>query len=460
MDAIQAVYWHQGMFMQPQHFQLADLAQQQQLRPIVESGLPHFWGVGQLELEPVTLAGSTIMVRRASLLFQDGTAVTWPGNAAIAARGFDQAWLSGGQSMQIYLGLRRQSLQQANVSLVASEAEAAQAPSRFAALADPAPMPDLLSDGPAAQVRTLLHVVKIFFEHELPDLGEYLLIPVACLLRVEEGVVLDRQYIPPAYQLDGAESLAFMLKDMRDELAGRARQLEEYKCPRERQGEFDQNELMLLLALRSLNRSVAMLFHLTELPQVHPWHIYGLLRQLVGELSSFSEQVDMFGAFDNGNGLPAYDHVNLQHCFDQVRQRVRRLLNGITIGPDYLVALQPDGEAWRAELPKRFFEQRNRFYLVLRNLADPDSQRDSFLSEARLAAADDITGLILHALPGLELIHMDSAPSGIPRRSHSLYFRIEQISQLWDNVERYGEISLHWPHAAAELKAEIIVLRR
>ena len=124
------------------------------------------------------------------------------------------------------------------------------------------------------------------------------------------------------------------------------------------------------------------------------------------------------------------------------------------------MALQPDGEAWRAELPKRFFEQRNRFYLVLRNLADPDSQRDSFLSEARLAAADDITGLILHALPGLELIHMDSAPSGIPRRSHSLYFRIEQISQLWDNVERYGEISLHWPHAAAELKAEIIVLRR
>ena len=69
-------------------------------------------------------------------------------------------------------------------------------------------------------------------------------------------------------------------------------------------------------------------------------------------------------------------------------------------------------------------------------------------------------GLIAHALPGLELIHMATAPQGLPRRSYSYYFRIEQISQQWEVVEREGAVALYWLDAPDDLKAEIVVLRR
>jgi len=219
-----------------------------------------------------------------------------------------------------------------------------------------------------------------------------------------------------------------------------------------------------LLALRTLNRAAPHLFHLTETPQVHPWVVYGALRQLVGELSSFSERFDMLGAAADGTaGLPQYDHVELNRCFARAHTLISHLLNEITIGPEFLAALEYRDGVYAAELPHTFFDRRNRFYLIIRSelaAKDPAGLVDSVLRDARLAAGDDIPGLIAHALPGLELINMATAPQGLPRRANSYHFRIEQVSQLWDAVERQGSIALQWLDAPEDMKAEIVVLRR
>ena len=67
--------------------------------------------------------------------------------------------------------------------------------------------------------------------------------------------------------------------------------------------------MVYILALRSVNRYVPLLHHYTETPNVHPWIIYAALRQLVGELSSFSERVNALREFsDYDSRLSRYDH--------------------------------------------------------------------------------------------------------------------------------------------------------
>ncbi len=84
------------------------------------------------------------------------------------------------------------------------------------------------------------------------------------------------------------------LREVRDELAGRARQLEVYKQPAEsRRGDVDGTHINRLMALAVLNRYGPLLTHYLETPSFHPWHLYGSLRQLVGELSLFSDRCDM-----------------------------------------------------------------------------------------------------------------------------------------------------------------------
>ena len=462
MEEKQGIYWHQGMFLQSQHFQLADLHSQFQNKPMQEAGLPHFWGVGELELVAAATANRTVEVQSARLIFPDRTYVEFPGNAVIKSRPFDVDWVEGDKPFTVYLGLKTMSGIEKNVSVVPGLLEAGGVTTRYATLANPPDSADLYSEGPGAQVRTLLHVVKVFFESEIDKLQDYTLIPIARLVRDGEAIKLSDNFIPPVYAVAGSNVLVRLIKDIRDELTGRARQLQEYKSPREMQkAEFDASYMVFLLALRSLNRASPYLFHLTETRQVHPWLAYGAMRQLVGELSSFSERFNMLGEAEDGTpGLPPYDHADLGKCFDRVRRMIGYLLNEITVGPEFLAILEYSDGYYVTQLPRTFFGQRNRFYLVIRTEKEMGWVVNSVQRDVRLAATQEMPGLIAHALPGLELIHMATAPQGLPRRSYSYYFRIEQISQQWEVVEREGTVALYWLDAPDDLKAEIVVLRR
>lgn len=139
---------------------------------------------------------------------------------------------------------------------------------------------------------------------------------------------------------------------------------------------------------------------------------------------------------------------------------IAQLLNEITIGPELLVFLEPYDHYLAADLPKHFFNNRNRFYLILRSEADGNRLINLFQSGAKLASLDDLPNLVRRALPGIELIHLPIAPQGLPRRAYSYYYRIETASDAWDQVEKNGNIALDWPDAPEDLKAEVVVIRR
>jgi type VI secretion system protein ImpJ len=292
-------------------------------------------------------------------------------------------------------------------------------------------------------------------------LGDYELIHVDRLVRDGEKIHSALNFVPPTVALAGSSNLTRMLRDVRDEIVGRSKQLEEYKSPREMQkSEFDASYMTFLLALRSLNRYGPRLFHLIDNQLTHPWHVYGVLREIVGELSSFSDRHSMTGETSmGGDGLPSYDHGNIGRCVHASLILIRQLLNEITIGPELIVQLLPDGDFLAAELPRRFVDAKNECYFVLRTEEDPESVVRSFQSEAKVASRQELPNLINRSLPGVEVTHLPLAPQGLPRRSFSLYFGLSKSNDQWSDVERSANIALYWANAPADLKIELVVLR-
>ncbi len=462
MEIKRPIFWQQGLFLQPQHLQLADLHQGFLHKPLYEHGLPHFWGVSGLQIAESALANRSFELLAGTLLFPDGTFVELPGNALVRARSFDGAWVEGDRPFTVHVGIKKLHQSERNVTVLRSFDDLAGVNSRFVTRVDPEAVNDLYSDGPAAQVKSLTCLLQVFWEHELAELDGYVTMPVARLERDGETIRLSEHFIAPCYCLSGSAPLLKVVRDIRDEVAGRTRQLEEYKSPREIQkSEFDASYMVYLLALRSLNRYVPVLFHYAEARQLHPWVVYGTLRQLVGELSSFSDRVGMLGESADGDPpLPAYDHGDLAKCMTAAHTLITRLLNEITIGPELLVHLDPEGDLFVADLPRKFFGPRNRFYLVMRTEADAETTLRAFDAEAKLAARAQLPVLVSRALPGVELIHMPVAPQGLPRRSYSFYFRIEPVSEQWEFVEKEANVALYWADAPEDLKVELVVLRR
>lgn len=455
------IFWHQGLFLQPQHFQLAEAHSRFSLHPLHTYGPQHFWGTGSVQINEPGFGNKLFEIQAGEFLFPDGVYAVFPGNCLLQSRSFDEAWVESEKPFTVYLGLYKNDPAGNNVTTVPDFKEAGTIVTRYAASESPEEVPDNLGDGPPAHVRRLRYALRIFWETEIHELSNYHLIPIAKLEREGENVTLAHTFIPPTLSIRNSARLFSLVKEIRDLIGSRCRQLEAYKSPRDIQGmDLEIRYLVFLLALRTLNRYVPLLQHATEGPHLHPWNVYSILRQLIGELSTFSERINAFGETRDGKqSLPPYDHENIWFCFSTARNLVNTLLEGIMMGPEFLIRLEYDGEYYSAELPETFFVAGNNYWLVLRTSISTERLLESMQHVVKLSAAKNLTTLIARAVPGIPLTYAPETPAGLPHTGNARYFKIDKDSGQWRDVENSNHVSLYWDTAPEDMTAEIVVLR-
>ena len=77
------VHWHEGMFLQPHHFQAADQYARHALRESEDWFHPFGWGLRQVELDRDAIANYTMTLRTCEARFKDGSKVIIPGDVAV-----------------------------------------------------------------------------------------------------------------------------------------------------------------------------------------------------------------------------------------------------------------------------------------------------------------------------------------------------------------------------------------
>jgi type VI secretion system protein ImpJ len=460
------VYWHQGLFLQPQHFQILEGRTAQALAPVMENVTPFFWGLAAGELNEAALAAGRLEIKHIRLVFPSlPETIAYPGNAVCAARQVPVESIPVDGAMTVYVGLRAAKAGEVNVTVAETAAQLADAPTRLAVRVAPEPVPNAYGDGPPAQVRRLVHVLKLVFESELEQSGELDLIPVGRLVRNGAAVTLDPAFVPPLLTLSASPLLSSMLKAVRDRVLGKARQLESFKNLSAR-GPASGDFTLLLMGLRTLSRFAARLDHATGAPCLSPWQAYGMLRELVAELSVFSLNISVLGENWNDEKLvPDYAHSRLGVCFGAIHDLIVRLLEGISAGPRFVTRFEFQEPYWTAQIPAPVLAETQasggEYWLVLHSRTlSPEALRDSAARMLKVSAPGGMESLLVRALPGIPLTASEYAPQGMPRMQGAIYFHLDRESPQWQEVEKAGCISLHWTGAPDDLAAELAVLAR
>ena len=461
-EPVKPIFWYQGLFLQPQHFQQNDLHIQSLFYPLQTFVQPHLWGTCGIRIQESALKNQVLEIVEGSILFRDGTWVSYPGNAMLRARSFKESWSELDKPLKVYMGLRRWDPSGSNVTVLKQPDDLATASTRFVSPVDPENVKDLHQAGVDAQVKYLYHAVKIFWENEVAGAGDYDVIPIAQLEFDGYDTILSRRFAPPTPTLSCSDVILGVVKDIREQVTSRCRILEEYKNPRGMQiQEGDVNALTYLLALRSLNRYVPLLHHLTETPHIHPWNAYALIRELVGELSTFTDRIDSLGKLKDGtNLLPAYDHENLGGCYKEAQTLIEELLNQIMIGAENVIYFVRDGDYFKAQIPMEAFDTRNMFYLILKMSGDEVTVRDMVHRMVKISSAEKMPQLVKRALPGMPLDQVTVLPPGLPRRADSLYFKLDRSCPDWLDIQKNANVCLYCSGAPEETTVEIIIIRR
>lgn len=415
-----------------------------------------------MEIQKTALNTSTFNVTRGELLFPDMTHAVFPGNAVFEARAFDTIWVESDKPLMVYAGVRKSNLDGGNVTTLAGFDAISQAATRFATLEAPEEVRDLHQGGMVAPVKRMSYVIKIFFETEIEHLGNYELIPIGVIERNGDEIVLSGTFVPPCLTLDGSDILYKIILDIRDQVAAKSHRLESYKRERSiHTTEFGARDMAYLLALRTLNRYAPLLFHLTETKRVHPWNLYAFLRQLVGELSTFSDQVNFQGEENDGNPLlPVYQHKNLWGCFSKASALITRLLDAITSGPDYIMLMEYDETYYSTEINPKIFEGQNRFYIVISTESDHEAVKHAIDTIVKVSSREALPLIIARALPGIKLTHLPLPPQELPRRVNSIYFQVDHHSEKWQQVQKNGNLAIYWDTDIEDLRIELMVTGR
>ena len=457
------ILWHQGLFLQPQHLQQLDLGVQQQLAALQQQ-IPYGWGIEALQINANALLERVVDIQQCTLVFPDGTRVFCPGNGRVPARSFRSLPLdeNEGAPVTVYLGLRRWKDGTANVTTSAAATELQQMESRYLCAIDPVETADLHLSGPPAQIRYLDHLIKIFWEEEIADNGDYMFLPALQIRLDGSEVRVVQNYIPPTVAIKSNEELLHLLKDIREQLLSRIRIFESYKLSGGIQSpDFEAHFLPHLLVLTTLNRFLPELVHLLETPQVHPWPAYGYLRRLIGALSSFSERINVLGQLKDGRTLlPSYDHLNLSGCFHAAHQLIEELLNEILIGGgNYLTLSRLEQGLFSVEIPAEDFDPGNFFTLVVSSHASSTELVASFQTAAKIGGPEDIPQLVARALPGVPYRHRLAPPPGMPRRGDSSYFKLDHNNRQWLGVRNSRNLSVYWDEAPEDAVIELVISR-
>jgi type VI secretion system protein ImpJ len=464
MDQLRPIFWGQGMFLQPQHFQQQDCYHEARLRSYLHWLSPFCWGVKALAINETALRNFMFEIEQCELITWEGTIVRFqgealPSNARIAPRSFEQALPPGGEPVGVHLGIKRLQWEEANADLRAEldrRQGALEGQPRYSL--QERDTPDLFSvNDQSASLQYLVHEVRLLFDQDAAVQSQaYELIKIAEVVRAAQGqgAVLFRRYIPPSLSVYASPVLASMLREIRDLLTAKGREFTEYKRQyRIQTMEMGARETAYLLIMQMLNRYIPLFHHHLEVQETHPSVFYALLRQLVGELSTFSETISVLGG-----PLPAYRHDQLWECFNAAIEIVKELLDELTKGPEYVVPLVFDGEFFAAKLERRFFEGNNHYYLAIKADIPPRELERLLTGTGKVCSREEMEALRQRALPGLIVRYLETPPTELPRRAHSSYFELDHRSNLWGRIEQRQNIAVFCQLPPDKTEMQLMVL--
>lgn len=435
------VAWREGMFLRPQHFQAQDRHFEALVSARHDWALPYSWGFSELELDTALAELGQFAIRSAKGVMPDGTPFSIPGDQPPPR---PLAVGTGVRDAVVYLTLPAR----LSGAMEFDEADQASVDARFT-VAEGQVIDNFSEERTAEDIA--LGTPNLRFGLSADETEGRLLVGLARVREVSgKKLVLDGGYIPPTIDIR-----AVRLKAAVTDLIGRADQMiAELALRAAETTEGGQDTYKAFLLLQSLNRWTAILGHIEAMPAIHPERLFENLLAMAGEVSTLTRKER------RPPPLPAYDHENLQGCFDPVIDLLQMLLSGEfdrSVEP-LDIELRGPGQYLHV-IKNRALLKQSYIYLAV---ADPSKSleeiRARFPSICKIGPNTKMRELVGSSLQaGIPLRHVTTPPSQLHVLPGYVYFELDRGAEDWAQVYTAPAMGLfvadEWPQLKLELWA-------
>ncbi len=437
------VIWSEGMFLRPHHFQqytryLESLVQQRSA-PLT----PFSWGLLECQLDQQLLGLGKLSLDSASGIFADGTPFSIPDNNE-APLAIDIPENTKESIVYLCIPLRRQGTADVdNNNDIDSLA-------RYAATEyETADNASVGGNSAAIQVGKLR--MRLMLEEQSREGYSCIGVGRITEMRSDKSLLMDNRYIAPCLDCQSETAIVSFLKELLSLLKHRAQALAGRIVVSGRGGAA---EIADFLLLQCVNRYIPLVSHLLDVRPLHPEDFYQKAITLAGELATFTGTQKLAQPFD------AYQHDNLQQSFEPVINALRQSLSMVLEQNAVSIPLQERKYGIRVGVVSdaSLLEQGNFVLAVSADIATEDI-RQRFPVQVKIGSVEQIRQLVNVQLPGIRIRPMPVAPRQIPYHTGFVYFELEQVGELWDQLKQSGGIAIHIGGEYPALKLELWSIR-
>lgn len=443
MSRMSKIFWGEGLFLRPQHFQRQDAYHEGQVREMSSALHPYAWGLRQARFDVQSLASGTLRALQLSAIFPDGESYAAPGDDELPEAVSLADLPAGVQSTTIHLALPL--LKEHGGNCAESAAAARFTQHNQVTL-------DLYTDAAEAELAYLRKSVRLLTDDEPRD--PYVTVPVARVRRTPTGgFELDEAFMAPSISVSASAQLHTQLRRLLDSLQAKTDALYGlHREPSQHIIEFRSGDIASFWLLHTVNSSFAALSHLFRHPGLHPERLHQELSRLAGSLLTFSK---IYGLGD----LPAYSHADPEAGFERLFEMIRELLDTVISARYFQIALTEVKPSFHlGRLDSQRIDEKSVFYLgVAADIPGPELIQ-TVPVRFKVGAPDDVEKCVLSALPGVKLTHAGQVPAAIPVRPGSYYFAVEPRGPLYERMIKSQSLMIYVPAGVRDLKLELIAL--
>lgn len=436
------IHWHEGLFLQPHHFQRMQRGFLEQLHGQQQLIAPYPFGVIEARVAMDALADFRLHFDLLRVLMPNGQEVHFPDNADLPDVRLKPLLDGSPGGVIILLGLPKWSGHQPNTLDTGPHADTR---ARLLYRVVSEKVPDENTGGNKQDMLIRRLNAQLIAEQE--DATNLETVPV---LRVRRGVgenvdqaVVDPDYIPPSLYLGRVPQLNEMVRDLVDKVrASHAELISQMNRQSFNMATLHGQQFEQVLRLRTLSRFAVRLPALLRASRnVTPFQWYLELRELLGELQALKLGSESFE-------VPDYDHENLWFSFNQLSTKVRDILRSTVESAYQKVLFRKEATCCVAKLTEEQVTRPTEYLLAVETSQDPMVIRQLIKSRLfKFQSWPTKPGVQVFGVPMEEAF----APHFLPNHPGLLYFRLlREGSAIWEQIKNSKEkdIGVYWPDFA------------
>lgn len=441
MSSSNKIVWHEGMFLQPQHFQQHDRYIENLVNHKVEAIDKNHWGFSELSVDHELFAIGKINIISAKGIFPDGTPFNIPHTDKLPKSFVIPEGLSN-EALYLALPLRQHSVEIGT--------ETSEQSHRYNVL-ESTVSDSTIEVEQTTNVKVGSLACKILTEHD--DLSGYTCIAFAKIKesRSNDQITMDKTFLTTWLDIHSTNSLSDYIKEVHQLLNHRAEMLAGRLTDTQQAGTAEIVDFMLL---QLVNRYEPLFHYLIRKRPLHPEQLYTILIQLMGEMATYTNNQR------RPIEPPSYQHNNLFATFQPIIKAVRQALSMVLEQNATSIKLEDRSHGlWVGQVHDKTLFNTSDFVLAVYADAPTETIRTLFPNQLKIAPVEQIRTLVSRALPGVPINAIAVAPRQIPYHSNFSYFTINTQHEIWKLMEKSGGIALHIGTKIPGLKLELWAIK-